>query len=58
MNLFSQKKPQEAAAAPQIDDIQAKIGDKLRGRMLTGRAANMLSAGGQAPTAQRQVLGN
>jgi len=57
MNLFS-KKPQEAAPMPSIDDAQQRVDAMRKGQGLRGRAANMLSTGVAAPTAQRTVTGN
>ena len=57
MNLFAPKiKP--PTPLPEVDQERASIEGQLRTRMMKGRAATMLSAGGAAPTAQRQVLGN
>ena len=57
MNLFAPK-PQKPTPLPEVDQERAAIEDQLRARMMKGRAATMLSAGGAAPTAQRQTLGN
>lgn len=57
MNMFKKPAP-DSTPSPQVDEVQGGIDNILRQRLMQGRAATMLSAGGAAPTAQRQVLGN
>lgn len=57
MNLFKGPK-QESTPVPTIDEAQQRVASMRRGQALRGRAANMLSTGASAPTAQRTVTGN
>ena len=58
MNLFSRPKPQASTPPPDYDEARQKVDENLRARRMRGRAAAMLSDGGTAPTAMRQVTGN
>lgn len=59
MNLFSKPKtPKATPAPPTIDEAQQRVGEQARARRMRGRAATMLSQGGQAPTGQATVTGN
>lgn len=58
MNLFSRQQKQDVAPMPSIDDAQQRVNDMRKAQGMKGRAANMLSTGEAATTAQRTVTGN
>ena len=58
MNLFGSKKQPESTPTPTIDEARMAIEDRMRSRLLRGRASTMIATGSEAPTAKRTVLGN